>query len=493
MEHQAWGLRLDLPDSFGDSGSQWTEGRAIVWKALQMGAVIEPPAEIGEGQPNTGWWLGLADLLCFGAGVTDLAAFLRQPNFAQSSKLKKFIESNWGDTSALLELYLSLHPQVRQAVSVYLNHCRGHNSAEVEDFEETEEDVFLTASYAKASIATERDERLARALFLNREEILVENLRDRQDGDPAHFVPHFTFLWSETSNELEPRDYIEFGRNASAVLHLSSYAGWYAKLHHVRLEFEKDLDYAVEFNRVEVSVSGIGPLGTFIFDKIRGCFVLEYEEITTGVYEDSPRFGFKLDAEMCEIFSGLAESFDLERSDYVERVELQIRSEVDLAHSLTYEIQGEDGEEFDWTRIDGEWRRGFMIPDGVHHKRCTKALIESNELSSSMPWHQAVLDGSVVHEVAPWAYELVVGLWDSGKPVRSVVGLLASLPPHDDVSMDACDSELGELIANYVDSLRAFIPPDSDFLIEELLEWQQGRYLDAEDLLKAIVEAESHR
>ncbi len=44
-----------------------------------------------------------------------------------------------------------------------------------------------------------------------------------------------------------------------------------------------------------------------------------------------------------------------------------------------------------------------------------------------------------------------------------------------------------------VDSLGKFIPPDSDFLIEDLVEWRQGLFLTAKGMLEAIAEDESHR
>lgn len=77
MNKDTWGMTLNLPDTFGDSGKQWTEGRAIVWKAFQMEAVIEPLTELGDGWPNFGWWIGLVDLLSFAGGVDDIAYYLR--------------------------------------------------------------------------------------------------------------------------------------------------------------------------------------------------------------------------------------------------------------------------------------------------------------------------------------------------------------------------------------------------------------------------------
>ena len=70
---------------------------------------------------------------------------------------------------------------------------------------------------------------------------------------------------------------------------------------------------------------------------------------------------------------------------------------------------------------------------------------------------------------------------------------LGGLNEDDDVSLDAVSQKLQDQIEAYVDSLSKFMPPDSDFLIEDLLEWRQGLFLTAKGMLEAIVEAESHR
>ena len=77
MEMNIWGLGLDLTETFGDKGREWTEGRAVVWKTLQMQAKIHPPTKFEGQYPNFGWWIGLVDLLSFAGGVDDIAEYLR--------------------------------------------------------------------------------------------------------------------------------------------------------------------------------------------------------------------------------------------------------------------------------------------------------------------------------------------------------------------------------------------------------------------------------
>lgn len=68
------------------------------------------------------------------------------------------------------------------------------------------------------------------------------------------------------------------------------------------------------------------------------------------------------------------ESYDSWEDEPVELVEIHVRLQVDLANSMTHQIVSDEGDDGDWTRIDGEWQEGFIIPDGVHHKRCSTAL-----------------------------------------------------------------------------------------------------------------------
>jgi hypothetical protein len=495
METSVWGFGLNLPDTFGDTGREWTEGRAVVWKALQMGATVDPPTGFDDDCPNFGWWLGLVDLVGFGMGIDDVVGYLKQlgsPN-RSASNIEGFIRANWGDSVAVLELYMMLYPQARQAIYDYVRRCKGvmpDAQSPLSGF--SAENLMLTGSYAAASIRSDKHNRLAGAL-IDRESILVEHLRDTRPGDPSHLSAHFSFLWADGSTELEPSDTIQLLRHRGAVLFVESYAGWYGKIHALRRDCERDPEAIGDVDRVEVKVAGLGSIGTFVFDESRQCFVLEGEETPKSVVTTSPRYGFSLTQEMAGKLVPLLEMHDSLEDEPIEHVELQIRREVDLAHSLTYEIGDSNSGDGDWTRINGGWVLGFMVPDGKHHKRCLSALVDGDHLDLDLPMHQAVIEDSDVYDVAPWALKLILGLWDAGVPIRTLFGKLSGLSADTDVSIAAVDQETEEQIQNYVDSLGKFISPDSDFLIEELLEWQDGLFMTAKGMLEAIVEAESHR
>lgn len=134
-----------------------------------------------------------------------------------------------------------------------------------------------------------------------------------------------------------------------------------------------------------------------------------------------------------------------------------------------------------------------MIPDGVHHKRCSTELIYGHHLDPKLPWHQAVLVDSYVYEVSNWAINSVMYLWDIGVPVRLIIGVLAGLQQDDDVSFDAVNKEMETQIEAYIDSLSEVATPDSDPQIEALMDWKDGLHLTAQMMLEAIVRAESNR
>lgn len=499
MDKDIWGMTVNLPDTFGDSGKQWTEGRAIVWKALQMEAVIEPPTELGDGWQNFGWWIGLVDLLSFAGGVDDIADYLRTwgaQSYKPSTPLQNFIRENWGETMAVLEIYLYLHPSARETIFRYVQECRGKRSGGDVELSSGDELIRLNASsYARAALRSNRDKELAKALFFDADSTDVEYLANArpEGGDPAHLSAHFSFEWTNHSSGIEEGETVEFRNRGSVLLSLGTYSGWYAKLHTLRQEFESDPDTSGDFNRVEVEVAGLGSIGSFVFDITRQCFVLSGEEQNEVKLTTSPRYGFQLTEEMAAKLSPQMESYDSWEDDPVELVEIHVRHQVDLAHSMTYQIPTDEGEDGDWTRIDGKWQEGFIIPDGVHHKRCTTELINGHHLDRTLPWHQAVLDDSYIYDVSPWAFELICSLWDAGVPVRSIFGTLAGLSKDEDVSLEAVEEKTRLQIESYIDSLGDFIPPDSSFLVEDLLEWKEGLNFTAKELLTVIVEAESHR
>jgi hypothetical protein len=282
MKRDIWGLELDWSDPHGDSGKQWTEGRTVVWKALQLGAVVHPPTTLRDESPNLGWWLGLTDLLCFGAGVDDLAEYLRK-GFASGhegdSPLQNFISANWGDSAAVLALYLLLHPTVRQSIYDYVHMCRGSQHHNRPDLPEINEYFrMLTGSHGKASINSDRDIELARALEVDRDSIVTDNLRETRPGDPAHLSAHFSFKWADSSTEIESGDTAEFFRHGGAVLHLQNYAGWYGKIHSLRRSVESDPNLSGDADRIDVQILGVGSIGRFVYDETRQCFVLEGKE-----------------------------------------------------------------------------------------------------------------------------------------------------------------------------------------------------------------------
>lgn len=493
MRNGSWGVPVDLPPNFGDTGREWVDGRVAVWKALERQIQLTPPARVN-GLPNFGWWLGLADLFCFSTGSLDLAEDLktwRENNYDSPSLALRFIRQNWGNSVAFLELYLWLYEDVRRQVYVF-NH-QNHFAAEPREIQLSSASTDLIAQVAlvaKSSLNSELDIELAQVLF---DDPKADFTRMRPDGgDKAHFAPHFCFEWSKFELSLNERDVLALN-SEPARISLSSYAGWYRKLHEVRRDFDLDPDTTGDIDLIEVEIEGMGVIGRFNYLDSVDAYVLEDTLIETNSLTTSPRFGFNLTENMISVLEPLLSDFDQWEDEPIEVVELNIRQEVDLAHSLTYEIDPAGDELHGWTRIDGQWQEGFMIPEGIHHRRCTIALVEGNHLDSSLTLHEAVLDDSAIYEVSPWAINLITQLWDLGAPVITAVGMLSELSSTDPISRSDVSGGFLNSLDSYIDLLSSFIKADESFLVEDLLEWRDGLTLRAQQLLEAIVNAESER
>jgi len=499
MTQDSWGIEFPLPDNFGDVGKEWTEGRSVVWKALQIDAKIYPPTKFEDHAPNYGWWIGLVDLLTFAGGADDVAQYLRDwraARYETSTRLQRFIQKNWGDSVAVLEIFLFLSPHARETIFHYVNQCRGKSIAEETDLSPGDEDIRLNgASYVRPALRSDRDRKLAKALFSGLEIADQDFLSTARPsgGDSAHLSPHFTFEWEVHSAELEDRETIEFRDAGSALLSLRTYAGWYAKLHTLRREFERDQETAGDFERVVVEIAGLGAIGCFVFDNARQCFVLEGEEQIRNELTSSPTYGFSLTEQMSEKLHSILDYHDSWEDGPLEQVDLQVREEVGLAHSLTYEIGGGEKQDQHWTRIDGRWQEGFMIPEGIHHKRCTKALVDKGKLDHTVPWHQAVLLDTVVYPVSPWAVDLVVALWDRGNPVGRIIGELAGMDPEQVVSPPSENdaSAFSQELAEYVMGLPKFSSAHEELATASLVAWIRGGVVTANELLTSIENAES--
>ena len=493
MRNETWGLPVDVPPNFGDTGGEWVEGRVVVWEALERQIKLTPPARIDDAL-NRGWWLGLADLFCFGTGSLDLAEDLktwRENNYDSPSLVLKFIRNNWGNSVAFLELYLWLNENVRKLV--YIHNYQNQYGIEPREHQLDSPAADLIAevvSVAQSSLRSEIDIQLAQALFDDPKGDLAQI---RSGGwDEAHFSPHYSFDWSIFELSLSKRDVLTVNSELARIS-VATYAGWYRKLHEVRREFELDPDTAGDVDSIEVEVAGIGIIGKFTYLELIGAYILEENTIATDSLVISPRFGFKLTHDMSKILEPLLPDYDQWEDEPLEHVELHVRQEVDLAHSLTYEISSEDNDSNDWTRINGKWQEGFMIPEGKHHKRCTLALVEGDHLDSSLTLHEAVLNDSSIYEVSPWAINIVTRLWDLYAPVFTAVGELSEMNANDDVLRSDLKGIFLSSLDSYIDSLSSFIQADESFLVEDLMEWREGQRLTAQQLLEAIAAAESER
>ena len=498
MRNQFWGLEFEVPDSFGDFGAHWVQGRAIIWKASQMNATIKPPTIFEDEWHNYGWWLGLADFLSFACGALDVAEYLhewREADYEPRSPVEAFVVKNWGDSLALLELYLWNYEYARREVYSYNYLSRSGEYFEDELPRPSLDTVSGALEAARSAVRDENVSKLARGIFFDG---LEHVSLDRPDtsGDPAHFGMHFAFEWEPSPSQLSQDDEIEFSKGW-ASLKTKSYVGWFAKLHELRRVCDQDPDTSGDANQVQVSVDGIGVLGNFAFNDSIRAFVMEHHEPPMNDLIVSPRYGFDLTHKMAKELRPFLDDYDQWEDEAIEQVDLQVRHEVDLAHSLTYEVGGGEKQDQHWTRIEGDWLEGFMIPEGVHHKRCTKALIDTGKLDHTMPWHQAVLFDTTVYPVSPWALGLVTKLWDMGHPVRTFIAELAGMEEAKDVTIHLRnEDEHGQLLREglkYVEELPSFIKADESFLVEDLLEWEAGKSMTAKELLGAVVEAESHR
>jgi hypothetical protein len=338
--------------------------------------------------------------------------------------------------------------------------------------------------------------------------------------DPLHLIHHASDSFSKKDS----------GRDGGPVssrldeenaycLELDRYSGWAHLLDELGLQMQREsLDLSQA--KVLVHVRNEGTLGWFQYDSwSHGWFITgnagsfssrangegahrwgnsaaltqSTEKRAVSKVEISPKYGFALSDEAGLAFAEFLEGLDESQGELFEELEIHVRGDAGLAHSMTYRIasldQGEEQEEY-WSRVEGSWFKGFMVPSGKIYDSCLIRLVKDDLLDKSLKTVMAVLEGSATHDVQPWAVEYAIALWDCMESFPEYLSWICSLGPEAELSVYEFDPRFASQAIEDIERFRGKATRAKDLWhLGELNDFPNGQSLGAERFLICLVSA----
>ena len=157
----------------------------------------------------------------------------------------------------------------------------------------------------------------------------------------------------------------------------------------------------------------------------------------------SPRFGFELTPEMGRALAPALELYDTYEDDPIEVIEIAVREELGLAHTLNYNVETDlplpKGMIRQFARANKTWEPGFVNPNAWQFQNCEELMRREANLRDDAWGHEAMVDGSRIYEPKVWAINYVLELWDRKAPFYSFIGWLSEKEPTEEFSIHDLD------------------------------------------------------
>lgn len=171
----------------------------------------------------------------------------------------------------------------------------------------------------------------------------------------------------------------------------------------------------------------------------------------------SPRYGFELTRQMAMPLEIALVDFDSWENEPVESIELAIREEVGLAHTLNYNISESTLVPKDLTRefsrAKKAWVQGFISPEAHQYVACEQEMRRTGNFREDFYTHEAMVDGSLIYEPKDWSVPHILEIWDGNGPFYAFIGWLGMQSPTDKFSIYDLEPHIGNQLAEVIKKL----------------------------------------
>lgn len=427
-----WNL-WTMADDFGVFGVNeglagnfpWNNARALFWNLLDNPLVLAFPAvEEPNSQNGLGIWQAALDLVAYGHGIPNVREVLNDWADGNLEVIDEpiwgFLRRNFGPSIWALIYYVNEYPYVVDWIREYLESF----AIDVSLGEHPREQPFLSGN-----------------TFLRTRELLEfideENIRARfpatrlllEGGgtDPAHLSHHFTDE-SIPDNTIRP-ELVQIGpAHFQAVV--NGYPSWYKRLHEALAanmsasSHLEDPDF-----KVDVWIQAVGFLGQFKMGSY-GLLFRSHKINDLGVpHRFGPQPLYMREGPELHVLHKPWESnnpndFELSQIHRLGRLVVNVRNDINLAHSLQLEI-GDSS----WFRVRESWVKDGLPADAPQFKRCVIALTNADLLDLDETPVDQVLDDTSEIEIQDWAVETIISLWDDVETFPSIIAEIGCWAP----------------------------------------------------------------
>ena len=205
--------------------------------------------------------------------------------------------------------------------------------------------------------------------------------------------------------------------------------------------------------------------------------------------EISPRYGFPITREIATALDPALDAYDSWEDNPLEYIELAIREEVGLAHTLNYNIEHDfdlpTGIVKEYSRANGVWVPGFVSPDAHQFIACEEEMRRTGNFRESLYYNEAMIDGSLIYEPKDWAVPYILKIWDSKHPFYAFLGWLGTQKPRGKFSVYDPEPRIGNQLAEVIKkltSVRIRAEEQEDMMVA--INLSQGESVSSQDILE---------
>ena len=207
----------------------------------------------------------------------------------------------------------------------------------------------------------------------------------------------------------------------------------------------------------------------------------------------SPRFGFELTPEMGRALAPALELYDTYEDDPIEVIEIAVREELGLAHTLNYNVETDlplpKGMIRQFARANKSWEPGFVNPNAWQFQNCEELMRREENLRDDAWGHEAMIDGSRIYEPKPWAIPYILKFWDRNIPFHSFLGSVSECSADAQISVHDLEPDEAKNMSRVATKLRGqIISSDELEAMQVVIELAADREMPAEEILEFFSE-----
>jgi hypothetical protein len=150
----------------------------------------------------------------------------------------------------------------------------------------------------------------------------------------------------------------------------------------------------------------------------------------------------------------------------------------------------QEGDDSDWSRLNGQWVKGWLKPDGPQYLNCLAAMAAGGFLEPAVGPLEQMIDDSGSIDIEPWAVPYVLRLWDGLSSFPVLIAQVASRDADSSIFLVEFEKPIATAFVELVqDSMNSTRRSAERAQYAELAEFLDGATMTCQELLDELVNA----